>query len=93
MPKYTGPNPNSGPYNVPNGKTMQGGGKYNKIVTAAATFYATGSNGGVIAVSSTAGATVTLFDGGSLVIPASTTQPIEASVVAVTAGTAFLYYK
>lgn len=93
MPKYTGPNPISGPYNVPAGANITGGGKYNRVVSATSPFIATGSNGGVIAVSSAAGCTVTLTSGGSLVIPSSTTTPIEASVYSVTAGSAALYYR
>lgn len=93
MPKYQGPNPNSGPYNVPTGSNIVGASKYNRMIIAASTFICTGSTAGVAAVSSTAGCTVTLTGGGSLVIPASTTTPIEASVSAVTAGTAFLFYR
>ena len=93
MTWYSGPNPNSGPYNVPAGANIIGGGKYNRVVSASATFFATGSNGGVIAVSSTSGCTVTLTGGGSLVIPASTTIPLEVSVYSVTAGSAYLYYR
>ena len=93
MPKYSASLSNSGPYNVPTGSNIVGASKYGRVITAAATFYATASNGGVVAVSSTAGCTVTLTGGGSLVIPANTTTPIEISVSTVTAGTAFLFYR
>jgi len=93
MPKYQGPNPNSGPYTVPAGANQTGGAKYNRIVSASATFFATGSNGGSIAVSTGAGCTVTLVGGGILAIPASTTTPLEISVYSITAGSAYLYYR
>ena len=94
MPKYQGPNPISGPYNVPAGSNIIGGGKYNRIISASATFICTGSNGGCIGVSTGAGCTVTLTGGGSLIIPASTTNPLiyEVSVAQLTAGSAYLYY-
>jgi hypothetical protein len=95
MPKYQGPNPNSGPYNVPNGRTILGGGKYERVSLQSATFTCTGSFGGVAAVSSIAGCTVSLVGGGSLVIPAASTNPLiyEVSVYQITAGSAYLYYR
>ena len=95
MARPTSSTPTSGPYNVPTGSNMIGGSKYSKVVLASATFIATGSNGGVMAVSSAGGCTVTLVGGGSLVIPATAVQPeiYEVSVSQVTAGSAYLYYR
>lgn len=91
MPKYQGPNPNSGPYNVPNGRTLLGAGKYERVVSASATFTCTGSFGGVVGLT-TSGCTVSLIGGGSVTL-GSITSPIELSVYQVTAGSAFLYYR
>lgn len=95
MPKYQGPNPISGPYSVPNGRTVLGAGKYERVVSQSATFTCTGSFGGVAGVSTIAGCTVSLVGGGSLVIPASSTNPLiyEVSVYQITAGSAYLYYR
>jgi len=95
MPRYTGPNINPGGYSVPNGKTMLGGGKYERVVSQSATFTCTGSFGGVAAVSTITGCTVRLVGGGSLVIPAASTNPLiyEVSVYQITAGSAYLYYR
>lgn len=91
MPKYQGPNPVSGPYNVPNGRTLLGAGKYERVVSASATFTCTGSFGGVVGLT-TAGCTVSLIGGGSVTL-GSITTPIELSVYQITAGSAFLYYR
>lgn len=93
MTWYATPTPNAGPYNVPTGSNITGGAKYNRIVSASSTFIATGSNGGSIAVSTIAGCTVTLVGGGSLILPANTSNPVEVSVYSITAGSAFLYYR
>jgi len=93
MPKYQGPNPISGPYSVPNGRTMLGGGKYERIVSQSATFICTGSFGGVAAVSTLGGCTVTLTGGGILTLPSNTIVPVEVSVYSITAGSAALYYR
>lgn len=93
MTWYSSATPTSGPYNVPTGSNITGGAKYNRIVSASATFLATGSNSGVIAVSTISGCTVTLVGGGSLTLPANTSTPVEVSVTQVTAGSAFLYYR
>lgn len=94
MPRYTGPNPSTGPYNVPTGSNIIGGAKFKRVVSASATFICTGSFGGVSGISTLAGCTVTLIGGGSLTIPATTTNPLiyEVSVAQITAGSAFLYY-
>jgi len=93
MPKYQGPNPNSGPYNVPAGANITGGAKYNRIVSASATFFATASNGGSVAISTLGGCTVTLIGGGTLTLPSNTITPVEISVYSITAGSAALYYR
>lgn len=95
MTWYNTSSPNPGSYNVPATANQTGGARFNRIVSASATFFATGSNAGSIAVSTLAGCTVTLVGGGSLTIPASSTNPIiyEVSVAQVTAGSAFLYYR
>lgn len=84
-------NPNFGPYNVPDSAKILGGGKYNRVISASAGFTCTGSNGGVLALT-TAGCTVTLTGGGSVVLGTITT-PVELSVYQITAGSAFLYYR
>jgi len=92
MPKYSGSiNPISGPYNVPAGSNITGAGKYNRVVSASATFTCTGSYGGVVALT-TGGCTVSLLGGGTVVL-GSITTPIELSVYQVTAGSAYLYYR
>lgn len=91
MTWYSGPNPNFGPYNVPTGSNILGASKYNRVVSASATFTCTGSNGGVLALT-TSGCTVTLTGGGSIVL-GSITTPIELSVYQITAGSAYLYYR
>ena len=93
MTWYPGPNPNSGPYNVPATANQTGGAKYNRIVSASSIFFATGSFTGPIAVSTIGGCTVTLVGGGTLTLPASTINPIEISVYSITAGSAALYYR
>lgn len=97
MPKYQGPNPNSGPYNVPTGSNIIGAAKYNKVVTvSSAPFECTGSNGGVMAVSNTnAGATYTLMGGGTATnLVVNTIHEIGVrTVTSVGTGTVYLYYR
>ena len=85
-------NPNFGPYNVPDSAKITGASKYNRVVSASSGFICTGSNGGVLAVSTLGGCTVTLTGGGSVVL-GTTTTPIELSVYQITAGSANLYYR
>jgi hypothetical protein len=81
---------------VPYHKTI---GTYSKSVLAAATFYATGSNANPVAfyISGSAGATVTLVNGGQIAFPSiSATAPLqihEMAVYSVDAGTVYLLYK
>jgi hypothetical protein len=91
MPKYTASLSNPGGYNVPNGRTLLGAGKYDRVVSASATFTCTGSFGGVVGLT-TSGCTVSLIGGGSVTL-GSITSPIELSVYQITAGSAFLYYR
>lgn len=93
MTWYSGPKPTFGPYNVPASANQTGGAKYNRIVSASATFFATASNGGCLAVSTLGGCTVTLVGGGSLTLPSNTITPVEVSVYSITAGSAALYYR
>jgi len=96
MPKYTGPNPVSGPYNVPAGANIIAGGKYGRVVTvSSAPFACTGSNGGVIGVSNTnIAATYTLMDGGTATnLAVNIIHEISPeTVTSVGGGTVYLYY-
>ena len=91
MTWYKTSTPNPGSYNVPDNAKILGGSEYNRVISASAGFICTGSNGGVLALT-TAGCTVTLTGGGSVVL-GTTTSPIELSVYQITAGSAFLYYR
>lgn len=97
MTWYPGPNPNSGPYNVPANANQTGGAKYNRVVTVTtAPFECTGSNGGVIAVLNTsATAGYTLMSGGSAsALLANTIHEISPRTVnSVGGGTVYLYYR
>lgn len=92
-------NPNPGPYTAPATTYHVNPAKYSKVVLAAATFYATGSNANPSAfyVTGSAGVTVTLADGAQLAIPAPTAatpaQVYEVSVQSVTTGTVYLLYR
>jgi len=88
-------NPISGPYTytaLP--YHASGPGKYNKVVLAAATFYATGSNAypSAFYVSGSGDATVTLANGGSITVNGSDRSIFEMSVASVTSGTVYLLY-
>lgn len=87
-------NPVPGPYIVSSSRYHVDSGEFNRVVTAAATFIATGSNANPAAflVSGSAGATVTLTNGGTISVPASNI-PYPLGVYSVTAGTVFLLYK
>ena len=97
MPKYQGPNPNSGPYNVPTGSNIIAAGQYGRVVVpASAPFECTGSNGGVIAILNTnAAATYTLMGGGSATgLLANTIHEISPrTVTSLGGGTVYLYYR
>ena len=97
MPKYQGPNPVSGPYNVPTGSNIIGASKYNRVVTvSSAPFECTGSNGGVIAVLNTTNtAAYTLIGGGSASgLAGNTIHEIGVrTVTSVGGGTVYLYYR
>lgn len=88
-------NPISGPYlYTPVPYHASGPGQFNRVVLAAATFYATGSNAYPAAfyVSGSGDATVTLINGGSITVNGSDRDVFEMSVATVTAGTVFLLY-
>jgi len=92
--------PISGPYTgVPASPYHVNTGQFNRVVTATATFFATGSNANPAAfyVSGSAGATVTLINGGTLSLPApGAANPAiihNIGVYSVTAGTVFLLYR
>ena len=97
MPKYQGPNPVSGPYNVPAGTNITGAGKYGRVITvSAAPYECTGSSGGVVAVvNSTTTAAYTLIGGGSATgLAANTIHEISPkTVTSVGGGTVYLYYR
>lgn len=92
-------NPISGPYSVSGSIYHVESGRYNRVVLAASTFIATGSNANPMAfyVSGSTGATVTLKSGGTISIPAAAAatpaQVFEMSVYSVDAGTVYLLYR
>jgi hypothetical protein len=92
-------NPISGPYPVSGSIYHVEAGRYNRVVLAAATFIATGSNANPMAfyVSGSTGATVTLKSGGTIAIPAAgagtPAQVFEMSVYSVNSGTVYLLYR
>jgi hypothetical protein len=93
--------PVQGPYNYPLSSSYHStnASKYNRVITATATFYATGSNVNPAAfiLSGSSGATVTLTNGGQLQLPAAAAAypgiVHEMSVYSVDAGTVFLLYR
>jgi hypothetical protein len=87
-------NPISGPYQVTSSIYHTEPGEYNRVVLAASTFIATGSNANPVAflVSGSTAATVTLINGGTISVPASNI-PYNMGVYSVTAGTVYLLYK
>lgn len=87
-------NPIPGPYVLSSSVYHTEPGEFNRVVTAAATFIATGSNANPAAflVSGSSSATVTLINGGTISVPASNI-PYPLGVYSVTAGTVFLLYK
>ena len=97
MPKYQGPNPVSGPYDVPAGSNIIAAGMYGRVVVpAAAPFECTGSNGGVIAVLNTSNtAAYTLVGGGSASgLAVNTIHEISPKTVTnLGGGTVYLYYR
>ena len=97
MPKYQGPNPISGPYNVPSTANQTGGAKYNRVIAvSSAPFECTGSNAGVIAVSNTSNtAAYTLTGGGSAsgLLANGIHEISPRTVTNVGGGTVYLYYR
>ena len=92
-------NPIPGPYTgVPAKPYHINTGKYNRVVSAAASFIATGSNANPAAfyISGSGAVTVTLTNGGIFSIPAAAAANpsiiYEMSVATVTAGSVYLLY-